>query len=136
RSQDLDAVIMLLSHGVDVNRRDRKNLTALHYAIRNEYLLITKTLILFEADHTIVLNDNTKDEVKEVVDNTHLLSLDGGGIRGLVLTTILAEIEREIPDFLDRVQWTAGTSTGSILSLALSQGKTIGDCRNIYFKFK
>ncbi|GMS85817.1 hypothetical protein PENTCL1PPCAC_7992, partial [Pristionchus entomophagus] len=67
---------------------------------------------------------------------THLLSLDGGGIRGLVLTTILDEIEREIPNFFDRIEWTAGTSTGSILSLALSQGKSIGDCRNIYFKFK
>ncbi|GMR52849.1 hypothetical protein PMAYCL1PPCAC_23044, partial [Pristionchus mayeri] len=66
----------------------------------------------------------------------HLLSLDRGGIRGLVLTTILSEIEREIPNFFDHFKWTAGTSTGSILALALCQGKSVSQCRNIYFKFK
>ncbi|GMS99959.1 hypothetical protein PENTCL1PPCAC_22134, partial [Pristionchus entomophagus] len=155
RAQDLDAVIMLLSHGVDVNSQDGNNLTALHYAITNEYILMVKTLLLFGADHEMVrIKGNAVKELcyrslsfsapsenkisgkmwsvlriaavpstnphiynikygkkllkfKGNYKRTHLLSLDGGGIRGLVLTTILDEIEREIPDFFKRIKWTA-----------------------------
>ena len=32
--------------------------------------------------------------------------------------------------------WIAGTSTGGILALALSSGKTIAECQNLYFKLK
>ncbi|GMS98923.1 hypothetical protein PENTCL1PPCAC_21098, partial [Pristionchus entomophagus] len=154
---------MLLSHEVDVNSRDiKEGKTALYDAIIINYLLITKALLLFGADHTIVeingkrvgelhrkgSDETISDEMRSVLrivavpskkpeivygKKTHLLSLDGGGIRGLVLTT---EIEREIPKFFDRIELPAGTSTGSILSMALSQGKTSGECRNIYFKFK
>ena len=32
--------------------------------------------------------------------------------------------------------WISGTSTGGILALALSTGKTVSECQNIYFKLK
>ena len=52
-----------------------------------------------------------------------LLSLDGGGVRGIVLTEILLELERlagsSVRDLFD---WITGTSTGSYLSLAISKG--------------
>ena len=32
--------------------------------------------------------------------------------------------------------WIAGTSTGGILALALSSGKTVAECQNLYFKLK
>ena len=52
-----------------------------------------------------------------------VLSLDGGGIRGLIIVQILSKLERvsgrRIPDMFD---WIGGTSTGGILALALSTG--------------
>lgn len=53
-----------------------------------------------------------------------LLSLDGGGIRGLVLIQLLLAIEkaagRPIREIFD---WIAGTSTGGILALAIVHGE-------------
>ena len=57
-----------------------------------------------------------------------ILSIDGGGIRGLIPAKVLAEIERELklknPDkplyeYLDLI---CGTSTGAILAIALALG--------------
>lgn len=55
-----------------------------------------------------------------------ILSLDGGGIRGLYAATILARIERDllgggrIADYVDMI---AGTSTGGIIAIGLGLGK-------------
>lgn len=55
---------------------------------------------------------------------THLiLSLDGGGIRGVLTAKILERLEAACP-FLDRVELVAGTSTGGILALGLARGLT------------
>jgi len=55
-----------------------------------------------------------------------VISIDGGGIRGLIPALILAEIEKRVvrdhPDHLlsDHVDMFAGTSTGGILSIGMS----------------
>lgn len=53
-----------------------------------------------------------------------LLSLDGGGVRGIVLIQFLIAIEkaagRPVKELFD---WVAGTSTGGILALAIIHGK-------------
>ncbi|CAB4061889.1 unnamed protein product [Lepeophtheirus salmonis] len=69
--------------------------------------------------------------------NGRLLSLDGGGIKGLVLTTILKYMEKryETP-ILHCFDWIAGTSTGGILALALLSGKTVDECQMLYFRLK
>ncbi|CAG8808575.1 15237_t:CDS:1, partial [Dentiscutata erythropus] len=67
----------------------------------------------------------------EETDTKYILSIDGGGIRGIVPAKILAEIEKRVTEELkkenpnadmrcaDFFDILAGTSTGSILSLAL-----------------
>lgn len=47
---------------------------------------------------------------------TFILSLDGGGIKGVVVAQIILRISEEFPEFLERVDLVAGCSTGSILT--------------------
>ncbi|KAL0271268.1 UNVERIFIED_CONTAM: hypothetical protein PYX00_008411 [Menopon gallinae] len=66
-----------------------------------------------------------------------LLCLDGGGIRGLVLVSILIELEKKLgKPIISCFDWVAATSTGGILALALACGKTLQECLCLYFKMK
>mgnify|MGYP001799178002 CR=1 FL=1 len=50
-----------------------------------------------------------------------LLSLDGGGIRGIIPAVLLAEIEKRTGKRIAQLfHLMAGTSTGGILALALN----------------
>lgn len=51
-----------------------------------------------------------------------VLSLDGGGIRGILTARILNRIEDARPGLLANCDCFAGTSTGSVLALALAKG--------------
>ncbi|KAH3741359.1 85/88 kDa calcium-independent phospholipase A2-like [Dreissena polymorpha] len=66
-----------------------------------------------------------------------ILSLDGGGIRGLIMLEILDEIEQEagkpIKDLFD---WIGGTSTGGLIALGIAKGKKISDLKELYYKLK
>uniref|UniRef100_A0A7E4UUZ2 PNPLA domain-containing protein n=1 Tax=Panagrellus redivivus TaxID=6233 RepID=A0A7E4UUZ2_PANRE len=66
-----------------------------------------------------------------------LLSLDGGGIRGIVHILILMALERKLPNPVTTYfDWIAGTSTGAIVALALSMGKSLEEILRIYLKLK
>ena len=63
-----------------------------------------------------------------------ILSLDGGGIRGIVTAVILQRLENEssLKDFLQSVDLIAGTSTGGLLALGLAHGLTPEFMRRVY----
>ena len=61
-----------------------------------------------------------------------ILSLDGGGIRGLYTARILLRLEAAHPGFLASVGLFAGTSTGGILALGLALGLPIGMIEQFY----
>lgn len=66
-----------------------------------------------------------------------LLCLDGGGIRGLVLIQTLINLEEAVGrPIVDCFDWIGGTSTGGILALALSCGKSLRECQRLYFRLK
>jgi patatin-like phospholipase/acyl hydrolase len=62
----------------------------------------------------------------------HILSLDGGGIRGVLTAALLERLEEGMPGFLEQVDLIAGTSTGGILSLGLASGMTPTEARELY----
>ena len=53
-----------------------------------------------------------------------ILTMDGGGIRGLILIQLLLALEEFSKQPIVRLfDWIAGTSTGGILALAIVHGK-------------
>eukprot|EP01117_Protostelium_nocturnum_P008160 TRINITY_DN290_c0_g1_i1.p1 TRINITY_DN290_c0_g1~~TRINITY_DN290_c0_g1_i1.p1 ORF type:complete len:467 (+),score=176.23 TRINITY_DN290_c0_g1_i1:149-1549(+) len=63
-----------------------------------------------------------------------ILSLDGGGARGILQIAILQRIAHAYPPFLDQIDLFSGTSAGSINAAALAVGKTPDDLMNVWLK--
>lgn len=63
-----------------------------------------------------------------------ILSIDGGGIRGIVTTVIMQRLaaKQGLENFLDKVDLIAGTSTGGLLALAIASEKSLQDIRDLY----
>ena len=66
-----------------------------------------------------------------------ILSIDGGGICGILPSSVLAELEhrflggQSVAQYFDMI---AGTSTGGIIALGLAHGLTAGEIRDFYIK--
>src|SRR5215212_4205611 len=69
-----------------------------------------------------------------------LLTIDGGGIRGVIALEILASIEtllrKDDPSFrlASYFDLIAGTSTGAIIAAGLSLGMSVGEIRRFYLE--
>ncbi len=63
-----------------------------------------------------------------------ILSLDGGGIRGIITAIILQRLNTEdgLTGWLDSTDLIAGTSTGGLLALGLCHGLPPDFIRNVY----
>ncbi len=61
-----------------------------------------------------------------------ILTLDGGGIRGLLTAILLERLEEARPGLLAQVDLFAGASTGGILALGLAAGRTPTQARELY----
>ena len=61
-----------------------------------------------------------------------ILSLDGGGIRGLLSLVLLDRIGNAVPGWLDKVDLLAGTSTGGIIALGIAHGVPLADICALY----
>lgn len=51
-----------------------------------------------------------------------ILSIDGGGIRGIYTAALIDRIAKEVPDLLEQTVFFAGTSTGAMLAMGLAYG--------------
>jgi patatin-like phospholipase/acyl hydrolase len=63
-----------------------------------------------------------------------IVSMDGGGVRGVLTARLLEKIVGQYPDFLKNTHLFAGTSTGSILAVGLAKGITPTELVGIYQK--
>lgn len=69
-----------------------------------------------------------------------ILSIDGGGIRGLYPATILSEIEAKLSDKLgpeaklhEYFDLICGTSTGGIIAIGLALGMSASELKSLYY---
>jgi len=59
-----------------------------------------------------------------------ILSLDGGGLKGLFSAAVLAELENDLRVAIaDSFDLIVGTSTGGLIALGLGAGLRPADCR-------
>jgi uncharacterized protein len=61
-----------------------------------------------------------------------ILSIDGGGIRGVFTAVLLDRILAKYPALIQNTRLFAGTSTGGILALGLALGYTPAQLRDLY----
>jgi patatin-like phospholipase/acyl hydrolase len=61
-----------------------------------------------------------------------VLSMDGGGIRGIMTAILLQRLEESHPGFLEQIDLFAGTSTGGLLALGLAAGRSPVEMRELY----
>lgn len=63
-----------------------------------------------------------------------ILSLDGGGIRGLITAMLLIRLSREqgLESWLERADLLAGTSTGALIALCLAKGLGLEEILALY----
>uniref|UniRef100_A0A915N0U5 phospholipase A2 n=1 Tax=Meloidogyne javanica TaxID=6303 RepID=A0A915N0U5_MELJA len=93
-----------------------------------------------EHKQQIAIQCQFRKDLEDKKRSLRLLSLDGGGIKGLVLIQILMELEDICGDTENFVtknfDWIAGTSTGAILALALADGYKPIQCLRLYLRLK
>ena len=81
------------------------------------------------------MNNSGNVPVRSQEDCFRILSIDGGGFRGVYASHILARIEQEYGlDLCDHFQMIAGTSTGSIIAAGLACGMRACDIVEFYEK--
>jgi len=61
-----------------------------------------------------------------------ILSIDGGGIKGLFAATVLDRLLQDYPSLIVNVDLIAGTSTGGIIALGLADGKNPAEIAALY----
>lgn len=148
KNDNAKLVKMLLLFGADCKIKNDFGETPGLFAFRSAKSNKEKIVGLLSAVGGIVVSQHDGTDNMEIssvgkflddskASKAKILCLDGGGIRGLILTQILIAIEemtgkqcREVFD------WIGGTSTGGILALALCQGIKAVDCQSIYFRLK
>jgi patatin-like phospholipase len=65
---------------------------------------------------------------------TRVVSIDGGGVRGIVPVIVMQRLAGEpgLATWLDRAELFAGTSTGGLIALSVAAGVPLDDLRDLY----
>ena len=66
--------------------------------------------------------------------SARILTIDGGGVRGVIPAVLMQRLGREpgLGDWLDRVEFVAGTSTGGLIALMLAAELDPQAIRDLY----
>lgn len=63
---------------------------------------------------------------------TAILSLDGGGVRGVLTARLLQRLEGRVPGFIQKPEKLAGASIGGINALFLASGRSLDELMDLY----
>ena len=145
---DVTIIQLLIVFGAFVSTRNRQGKTPIdlvrevhtHQNGREESIKTIEDVIAEETKEVAPLPNLTPLPEGSAV----LLSLDGGGIRGLVLAQLLLalhdrvkEVSPKSPHLSTFFDWVTGTSTGGFMGLALVHYRASPTvCRKLYFHFK
>jgi len=66
------------------------------------------------------------------VNRYRIVSMDGGGLRGIIPLAILERLDGAVPDWRKQVNMFAGTSTGGLIAMGLAAGMEPGQLLDIY----
>ncbi|KAH7708637.1 Patatin-like phospholipase family protein [Aphelenchoides avenae] len=140
KNQHADIVRLLLCTGADHRKRNFAGVCALDVDSSVEIVDI-----LQQIENYRVWLDEQKERLKGARTGfaqkryrrlARLLSLDGGGIRGIVTIIMLMELEELLGEpVMKKVDFVAGTSTGGILAAALTKYPP-KECLFLYLKLK
>lgn len=68
-------------------------------------------------------------------ENYHILSLDGGGSKGIYSLGVLNELEAQLGiPLYQKFRLIYGTSTGAIIAALLAMGKTVAEIKTLYIE--
>lgn len=61
-----------------------------------------------------------------------ILSLDGGGLRGVISLAIIERLDAAVPEWRNKINMYAGTSTGGLIALGLAKKMTPSQIMDVY----
>jgi patatin-like phospholipase/acyl hydrolase len=74
------------------------------------------------------------DEINTPTKPIRILSIDGGGIGGIMPSFLLARLVQDWPLIIEHTDIFAGTSTGGLIALGLADGRTPDYLANLYIE--
>ncbi|PAV87879.1 hypothetical protein WR25_08656 [Diploscapter pachys] len=114
------------THELDEAYKEPNRARSFPQGLRNEYCYISRN---GNMQNSLAI-ERTMEKLKEFAKDRNkqnvisVLSLDGGGIKGLVMTQILLFLQQYLDQpVLDYFDWIAATSTGSLIMSTLFTGK-------------
>ena len=129
RNGNITLVKLLIVFDANLNLKNRNGETPLEVAIHDSKKIIEKILTLRKHLSETTARKIAKTPPKRDDDDVFLLSLDGGGIRGLVFIQAVIELDKRRKQlypgskpFLSYFNWIVGNSTGGLSALALATG--------------
>jgi len=66
------------------------------------------------------------------IEPYRILSIDGGGLKGIIPLAILERLDATAPNWRQKINMFAGTSTGGLIALGLAKGMTPSELLDIY----
>uniref|UniRef100_A0A0N4ZRA5 phospholipase A2 n=1 Tax=Parastrongyloides trichosuri TaxID=131310 RepID=A0A0N4ZRA5_PARTI len=155
RNGNLDIIKALLCFNANVKAKNNNGESIRHILKKTNSQtkdIIEKYLNLFENKETIQDHSDELERFEQsnalayqlAKDNlakkhsVNVLSLDGGGVRGMVIIQTLLYISKNLGnnDLIKNFDWISGTSTGAILAAGLAEGMSIVELQKLYLRFK
>ena len=150
KTGDALLVKLLICFDVNLTNKDAQGLTPFEVAIRHQHWRDSANAIEEVLGLQVESNSTTEtvrsNGPKPSGDDVYLMTLDGGGIKGLVFIQVLLGIEKrrkilypESEPFVSYFNWLGGTSTGAMAALAfagLDMSDPLQEGRGLYLNVK